>query len=83
MTMSELVTLLAAPGAAAAVPLTTREASARFTDGLGMPVSPTTAELFALPSRADAPDAAEAFGVDLTTLADGLRALARTASAER
>ncbi|MGZ6544857.1 MAG: SDR family oxidoreductase [Actinomycetota bacterium] len=83
VTMSELVTLLAAPGAPAAVSLTTREAVARFTEGLGTPVSPTTAELYTLPSRADAPDAAEAFGVDLTALADGLQALARTASAER
>jgi NADH dehydrogenase len=83
VTMSELVTLLAAPGAPAAVSLTTREAVARFTEGLGTPLSPTTVELYALPSRADAPDAAEAFNVDLTALADGLHALARTASAER
>ena len=83
VTMSDLVTLLAGPGAPAAVSSTTREAAARFTEGLGTPVSPTTADLYASPSRADAPDAAEAFGVDLTPLADGLRALARTASAER
>ena len=83
VTMSDLVTLLAVPGASAAVSSTTRDAAARFTEGLGMPVSPTTADLYALPSRADSPDAAEAFGVDLTPLADGLRALARTASAER
>ena len=65
------------------MPLSPREAAARLTDGLGTPVSPTAAELFALPSRADAPDAAEAFGVDLTALADGLRARRETAAAER
>ena len=59
------------------------ERFAQICEGVGAPVSSTTAELYALPSRADAPDAAEAFGVELTALADGLRALARTASAER
>ncbi len=45
---------------------------------------PTAAELFALPSRADAPDAAAAFGVSRTTLVDGLRATAQqTAGVER
>jgi uncharacterized protein YbjT (DUF2867 family) len=83
VTMSALVTLLATSGANAPVTLTSRDAAARFTEGVGAPVSSTTAELYALPSRADAPDAAEAFGVELTALADGLRALARTASAER
>ncbi len=83
VTMSELVTLLAPLGAAAAVSLTPTEAAARFTEVLGTPVSRTTAELYAMGSRADAPDAAEAFGVDPTALADGLRALTRTAYAER
>jgi uncharacterized protein YbjT (DUF2867 family) len=83
VTMSELVTLLAAPGAPAPVSLTTRDAAARFTEALGTPVSSTTVELYALPSRADAPDAAEAFGVVLTTLPEGLGALARTAPGER
>jgi uncharacterized protein YbjT (DUF2867 family) len=83
VTMSALVTLLATPGANAAVTLTSRDAAARFAEGLGAPVSSTTAELYALPSRADAPDAAEAFGVEPTALADGLGALARTASTER
>jgi len=83
LTMSELVTLLAVPGAPAAVSLTARETAARLTEELGTPVSPTTADLYALPSRADAPDASEAFGVERTTLAYGLHALARTASAER
>lgn len=83
VTMAELVTLLAVPGADPPVRLTPRDAAARFTDGLGMYVSQTAAELFALASRADAPDAAEAFGVERTTLADGLRAAARPAAAER
>jgi tRNA A37 threonylcarbamoyladenosine synthetase subunit TsaC/SUA5/YrdC len=80
--MSELVTLLAVQGTPAAVSLTTDEVAARLTDELGSPVSTTTADLYALPSRSDAPDAAQAFGVDPTALADGLRALARMASAE-
>jgi NADH dehydrogenase len=82
VTMSELVTLLAVQGTPAAVSLTTDEVAARLTDELGSPVSTTTADLYALPSRSDAPDAAQAFGVDPTALADGLRALARMASAE-
>ncbi len=83
VTMSELVTLLGAAGAPAPVSLATRDAAARFTEALGTPVTPTTVELYALPSRADAPDAAKAFGVALTTLPEGLRSLARTASGER
>ncbi len=83
VTMSELVTLLATPGADPPVPTTPSVAAVRFTDGLGTAVSQTVAELFALPSRADAPDAAEAFGVERTSLADGLRATARPAAAER
>ena len=55
MTMSELVTLLAPPGAAASVSLRPTEAAARFTDALGTPVSSTTAELYAMRSRADRP----------------------------
>ena len=81
--MAELVTLLAAPGADAPVPIAPGAAAARLTDGLGTFVSQTAAEVFALPSRADAPDAAEAFGVERTALADGLRATARSAAAER
>jgi uncharacterized protein YbjT (DUF2867 family) len=83
LTMSELVTILAAPAADPAVPLPPAAAAARLTDGLGTFVSQTAAEVFALPSRADAPDAADAFGVDRTTLADGLRAMARAPAAER
>lgn len=83
VTMAELVTLLAAPGADPPSPLSPGAAAARLTDGLRMFVSRTTAEVFALPSRADGPDAAEAFGVERTTLADGLRATAQPAAAER
>ena len=82
VTMAELVTLLSAPEADPPVPLPPGEAAARLTDGLGTFVSQTAAEVFALPSRVDAPDAAEAFGVERTTLADGLRATAQSASAE-
>ncbi|MGZ8651232.1 MAG: SDR family oxidoreductase [Actinomycetota bacterium] len=83
VTMAGLVTLLATPETDPPVRLTPRDAAARFTDGLGVHVSQTAAELFALASRADAPDAAEAFGVERTTLADGLRAAAPPAAAER
>lgn len=83
VTMAELVAILAAPDADPPVPLTIQEAAGRLTDGLGTLVSETTAEVFSLPSRADAPDAAGAFGVERTTLADGLRATARMAAAER
>lgn len=81
--MSDLVSLLAAPGADPPVSLPAREAASRLTDGLGIAVSETAAELFALPSRADAPDAAAAFGVERTALAIGLRATAQVAAAER
>lgn len=40
---------------------------------LGVPFDAVTASFFALPSRADAPDAASAFGVARTPLAVGLR----------
>jgi len=40
---------------------------------LGVPFDAITASFFALPSRADAPDAAQAFGVSRTPLVDGLR----------
>jgi NADH dehydrogenase len=40
---------------------------------LGIPVSEEAAAAFARPSRSDAPDAADAFGVERTPLAEGLR----------
>lgn len=83
VTMAELVALLAPPGTDPPVPLTPREAAARLSDGLGTPVSETAADVFAMPSRADAPDAAEAFGVERTALVDGLRAMSRPVPAER
>jgi NADH dehydrogenase len=84
VSMAELVSILSASGAHPPASLTPSEAAPRLTELLGRHVSRTAAELFAMPSRADAPDAAEAFGVARTTLADGLRAVAqRTAVAER
>ncbi len=59
VTMADLVTILAVPGADPPVPTTVHEAAARLTDGLEAPVSQTAAEVFSLPSRADAPDAAD------------------------
>lgn len=76
MSASELVTLLA-PDEATPIPLSPEEAAPRLAVGLGMAVSRTAAEVFALPSRADppdAPDAGAAFGVARTPLVVGLRA---------
>ena len=49
-------------------------AAAALTALLDAPIDAVTASFFALPSRRDAPDAAEAFGVRRTPLLDGLRA---------
>ena len=82
--MAELVgTLLGASGASGSGIAGDADAAARFTEALGTPVSPTTVELYALPSRADAPDAAEAFGVALTTLPEGLRSRRERPPGER
>jgi NADH dehydrogenase len=78
--MADLVAILAAPGAGPPVALAPAEAVVRF-EALGMGISRTTADLFALLSRADAPDAAAAFGVVRTTLVDGLRATAQQRAA--
>lgn len=48
---------------------------------LGVPFDAVTASFFALPSRADAPDASAAFGVARTPLVDGLRATLDAAAA--
>ncbi|MGH2680338.1 MAG: SDR family oxidoreductase [Actinomycetota bacterium] len=59
------------------------EAAERLTALLGIGVSVRATELFAASSvgDADAPDAAEAFGVAVTPFEDGLRAIAATVSA--
>ena len=81
--MTDLVGTLAAPGADRIVPLPPAEAVVRL-EALGTHISATAADLFAMPSRADAPDAAAAFGLTRTTLVDGLRATAQqTAGVER
>jgi len=48
---------------------------------LGVPFDAVTASFFALPSRADGPDAALAFGVSRTPLVDGLRVTLAEAAA--
>jgi uncharacterized protein YbjT (DUF2867 family) len=58
-------------------------AAAALTELLEMPVDAVTASFFGMPSRADQPDAAEAFGVRRTGLLDGLRATLAAAGAER
>lgn len=79
VTADGLVELLAGAGAAPEH-LLGEEAAARLTSMLGIPVTRAAAEWLALPSRADAPDAAEALGVPRTPLVDGLRTtLARAA----
>lgn len=81
--MADLVALLSAPGAEPPVPLDPAEAASRL-QAAGTPISRIAAELFSMPSRADAPDAAAAFGLTRMTLADGLRAIAeQTAVAGR
>jgi hypothetical protein len=48
---------------------------------LGVPVDALTASWFAMASRADAPDAAQAFGVRTTPLLEGLRLTVAAAAA--
>ena len=63
------------------VPVPADAAAARLTERLGASVSVLASEFFALPSRADAPDAASAFGVERTPFDEGLRRTMERASA--
>jgi uncharacterized protein YbjT (DUF2867 family) len=56
-------------------------AAAALTAAVGAPFDAVTASFFAMPSRADAPDAAAAFGVRRTPLLEGLRQTLAAASA--
>jgi len=56
-------------------------AAAVLTELLETPIDAVTASFFAMPSRSDQPDAAEAFGVRRTSLVDGLRATLAAADA--
>ena len=69
---AELVALLA-QDSTPPVPLDPDEAAVRLTASFGRPVSPSAAAFFAMPSRADAPDAAAQFGVVRTALDEGMR----------
>jgi NADH dehydrogenase len=80
VTASELVGLLRGDGTSPR-PLEGAVAAARLTEVLEIPVSPSTAEFFAMPSRTDAPDAAREFGIELTPLMAGLRSVAERAIA--
>jgi uncharacterized protein YbjT (DUF2867 family) len=83
VTAAQLVGLLAARGVAPE-PVEPVEAAARWGDLLGISFARSTAELFAMPSRADAPDARSVFGTPATPLGDGLaRTLERAASWSR
>ncbi len=80
LTASDLVMRLA-PNELTPTLLDPSAAAARLTDALDVRVWPGAAELFALPSRADAPDAAAGFGIERTPLADGLRRTVERAGA--
>ncbi len=56
-------------------------AAAALSRLLDAPVDAVTASFFGMPSRADAPDAADAFGVRRTPLLDGLRETLASAAA--
>jgi len=71
VTAAELARALGGDGRLRATPLD--EARRRLGELLGIDLLPTAVAAFARDSRADAPDAAEAFGVARTPLADGLR----------
>jgi uncharacterized protein YbjT (DUF2867 family) len=75
-----LATLLAGEGAPAAEHVRGDDARRRLEGLLGIPVSAAAVETFEAPSRADAPDAADAFGVHRTPLVEGLRAALAAAS---
>lgn len=68
------------PGGSGPLTLTPTQAADRLTAALGVPVSVTATEHFARPSRADAPDAAAAFGIVRTPLEIGLRRTAERAA---
>ena len=57
-------------------------AAAALTTLLETPIDAVTASYFAMPSRADRPNAAAAFGVRPTTLVDGLRATLAAAATD-
>ena len=69
----ELVGLLRADDAVASH-ADGQAAAAALTELLETPIDAVTASFFGMPSRADRPDAAAAFGVHRTGLLDGLRA---------
>lgn len=72
---ADLAEQLAGPDADVGVPLGADRAPGVLAELLGIPVSRAMADHLLRPGRADAPDAAEAFGVRLTGLAAGLAAI--------
>jgi uncharacterized protein YbjT (DUF2867 family) len=76
----ELVGLLRANGATP-THADGQPAAAALTGLLDLPIDAVTASFFAMPSRRDRPDAADAFGVRRTGLLDGLRATLAAAGA--
>ena len=72
VTPAALTRMLTGEDAAAPVLLAPAEAAARLETLLEFPIPPYTVDHLLRPSRADAPDAAGAFGVARTALAEGL-----------
>jgi uncharacterized protein YbjT (DUF2867 family) len=70
--VDRLMTLLAGDEVSP-VPLPPAEAARRFEEVLGVPLSVSACQLFARESRAHGPSAADAFGVERTRLAEGIR----------
>jgi uncharacterized protein YbjT (DUF2867 family) len=69
----DLTRMLTGEEAAAPIALPRAEAAARLGSLLGFPLPPFAVDQLLRPLRADAPDAAEAFGLVRTGLATGLR----------
>ena len=84
LTPAALARLMVGPDAAPRPPGETPAASiAGMEDLLGVALAPATVRYLLDPSRADAPDAAAAFGIERTSLGEGMRrTLARAAQLE-
>jgi uncharacterized protein YbjT (DUF2867 family) len=81
LTADELARLLAGEGGPEPVHLAGADAQAALERLLGLPVSAEAVRAFEAPSRADAPDAAEAFEIRLTPLVAGIRRTLERAAA--
>lgn len=80
VTARELARLLAGNPAADPVGIGSAGLPATLERLLGVPITPPAARIFSIPGRADARDAAAAFGVRRTSLVEGLRITAERAA---